>query len=72
MKLPIQTLARSLRKNGNKWNKMSEKFISKTCKSFQRRVATKIEKKKKKMTAVLSKFSVLCLPFSFVNFFKLK
>ena len=45
------------------WNKMSEEFILKACKSFWRRVDTIIEKK---MAAILSKFTVLCLSFYFV------
>ena len=53
-----------------KWNKMSEEFILKACKSFRRNVDTIIEKK---MEAILSKFTVLCLSSYFVDhFFKLK
>ena len=49
---------------------MSEEFIFKACKSFQRHVDSKIEKK---MVAILSKFTVLCLSSYFVvNFLKLK
>ena len=40
------------------WNKMSEEFILKACKSFRRRVDTII---KKKVVAILSKFIVMCL-----------
>ena len=38
------------------WNKIPEEFILKACKSFRRRIDTKIEKK---MTAILNKFTVL-------------
>ena len=48
------------------WNKMSEKFILKACKSFRRRVETIIEKK---MVAILSKFIVSCLTSYFVVYF---
>ena len=48
---------------------MSEEFILKTCKSFQRRVDIIIEKK----VAILSKFTVLSLSFYFVVYiFKLE
>ena len=47
------------------WNKMSEKFILKTCKSFRRHVDTII----KKMATILSKFTVLCLFSYFVVYF---
>ena len=51
------------------WNEMSEEFILKACKSFRRRVDTNIEKK---MVAILSKFTVLCLgSYLLVYFFKL-
>ena len=51
------------------WNKMSEEFILKACKSFRRHVDTIIEK----MTTILSKVTVLCLSSYFVvYFFKLK
>ena len=41
---------------------MSEEFILKTCKMFRGHVDTRIEKKKKKkIAAILNKFSVLCL-----------
>ena len=40
------------------WNKMSEEFILKTCKLFQKHVDSIIGKK---MVAILSKFTVLCL-----------
>ena len=43
------------------WNKMSEEFILKACRSFRRRVDTRIEKK---LVAILSKF--LCLSCYFV------
>ena len=46
---------------------MSEEFILKACKSFRRRVDTIIEKKK--MTPVLSKFTVLCPSYFVVYFF---
>ena len=48
-------------------NKISEEFILKACKSFRRRVDTMIEKKK--MVAILSKFTVLCLSSYFVVYF---
>ena len=44
------------------WNKMSEEFILKACKSFQRRVDTIIEQKK--MVTISS--------YSFVSFFRIK
>ena len=47
------------------WNKMSEEFILKDCKLFQRHVATIIEK----MAAILRKFTVLCLYSFFVVYF---
>ena len=51
------------------WNKISEEFILKACKSFWRGVDTIIEK----MAAILSKFTVLCLTSYFVvYFFKLE
>ena len=54
------------------WNKMSEEFILKGCKSFPRHVNTIIEKKKK-MAVILNKFTVLCLSSYFaVYFLKLK
>ena len=59
-----------------KWNKMSEEFILKACKSFRRCVDTIVErkkKKKKKKVAILGKFTVLCLSSNFVVYFlKLK
>ena len=65
MQLPIEILVRLrllLRRN--------EKFILKPCKSFRRRVYRMIEKK---MTTILSKFTVLCQYSYFVfYFFKLK
>ena len=45
------------------WNKMSEEFILKSCKLLRRRVDTIIEKK---MVAMLSKLTVLCLSSYFV------
>ena len=51
------------------WNKMSEEFILKAYKSFQKRVNTIIEKKKK-MVAILSKVTVLCLYSYFVVYFQ--
>ena len=48
-----------------KWNEMPKEFISKAYKSFRMRVDTIIEKKKK-MAAILSKFTVLCLSFYFI------
>ena len=47
---------------------MFEEFILKACKSFRKYVDTIIEKKKK-MTAILSKFTVLCLSSYFVVYF---
>ena len=47
------------------WNKMSEKFILKACKSFWRCADTMIEK----IVAIFSKFTVLCLFSYFVGFF---
>ena len=49
------------------WNNMSEEFILKACKSFQRCIDTIIEK----MVTILSKFTVFCLS-SFLLFKKLK
>ena len=49
-------------------DQMSEEFILKVCKLFQRCVDTI----KKKMVAILSKFTVLCLSSYFAYFFKLK
>ena len=46
------------------WNKTSE-FILKACRSFQRHVDTVI----KKMAAILSKFTILCLSSYFVYFY---
>ena len=52
------------------WNKMSEEFLLKACKSFRRRANIII---KKKAVAILSKFTLLCLPsYFFVYFSKLK
>ena len=45
------------------WNKMFEEFILKTCKSFRMCVDTIIEK----MAVILSKFTVLCPSFYFLN-----
>ena len=51
------------------WKKMYEKFILKPCKSFRRGIDTII----KKMVAILSKSTVLCLSSYFVVYsFKLK
>ena len=47
------------------WNKITEEFILKSCKSFQKRVDTIIQK----MVAILSIFTVLCLFSYFVVFF---
>ena len=45
------------------WNKISKEFILKACKSFRKCI--------KKMAAILSRFTVLCLSFYFaVNFEK--
>ena len=49
------------------WNKMSEEFILKASKSFRRHVD--IFEKKKKMVAILSKFTVLCLSSCFIVYF---
>ena len=51
--------------NEEKWNKMSQEFILKRCKSFRRRIGTIIEK----MTAILSKFTVLSPSSYFVVYF---
>ena len=59
MQFPIQILVEK------ELNKMSEEFILKACKSFQRCVDTIIEK----MLAILSKFTVLCLSSYFVVYF---
>ena len=57
--------------NEEEWNKMSEEFILKACKSLRSSVDTIIEKKK--MVAILNKFIVLCLSSYFaVYFFKIK
>ena len=50
------------------WNKMLEEFILKACKLFQERVDIIIAK----TTAILSKFTVLCLSSFVVNFLKIK
>ena len=47
------------------WNKMSEEFILKACKSFQRHIDRIIEK----IVAILIKFTVLCLSSYFVVYF---
>ena len=47
------------------WDKMSEEFILKACKSFRRHVDTIIEK----IAAILSKFTVLCIFSYFVVYF---
>ena len=60
MQLPIQIIATE-----EKWNKMSKEFISKACKSFQRCIDIKI----KKMSAILSKFTILYLSYYFVIYF---
>ena len=66
MQLPIASLKTAIEKE---WNEMSEEFISKVCKLFQRRVDMIIEK----MVAILNKFTVLCLSSYFVvYFFRLK
>ena len=49
-----------------KWNTMSGEFILKACKSFGWRVDAIIEKK---MAALLSKFTILCLSSYFVVYF---
>ena len=55
---------------GEEWNKMSEKFILKTSKSFHRHVERIIFKK---IAAILRKFTVLCLlSYFIVYFFNLK
>ena len=54
---------------GEELNRMSEEFILKSCKSFRRRVHAIIEKKK--MVAILSKFTVLCLSYFVVYFLEL-
>ena len=51
------------------WNKISEEFILKACKSFRKRVDTISENKKKKMVTMLSKFIVLCLSYFFLFFY---
>ena len=51
------------------WNKMSEEFILKACKLFQRCDDAIIEKK---MAAILSKFIVLCQSYFVFYFFKSK
>ena len=48
------------------WNRMSEEFILKACKSFRRCVDTITGEK---MAAILSKFTVLCLSSYFVVYF---
>ena len=48
------------------WNKISEEYILKASESFQGRVDIIIEKK---MVAILSKFTVLCLSSNFVVYF---
>ena len=48
------------------WIKMSEEFFLKKRKSFRRCFDTMI---KKKMVAILSKFTVLCLSYYFVAYF---
>ena len=50
------------------WNKMLEEFILKACKLFQERVDIIIAK----TTAILSKFTVLCLSSFVVYFLKIK
>ena len=52
-----------------KWNKMSEEFILRACKSFRNHIDT-IELKK--MVATLSKFTVLGLSSYFADFLKIK
>ena len=49
--------------------KMSEEFILKVCKLFWRRVDRLIEKK---MVAILSKFTVLCLLWELIKISKTK
>ena len=58
----VGLLKTAIEKDGNK---MSEKCILKAYKSFRRHVGTIIEK----ITAILSKFTVLCLSSYFVSFF---
>ena len=48
------------------WNKMSEEFVLKVCKSFRKRVDTIIEKK----VAILNTFTVVCLSSYFVVYFR--
>ena len=65
--LKNQTNATSLLNIGSleteeEWNKMSEEFILKACKSSRRRVNTIIEK----MAIILSKFTVLYLSYYFI------
>ena len=48
-----------------KWNKMSEEFILKACKSFRKSVNTINEK----LMAILSIFTILCLSSYFVVYF---
>ena len=62
----IRSLKTAIEEEGNK---MSEEFILNTCKSSQRCVDTIIGKK---MAAILSKFTVLCLSILFFYFLKLK
>ena len=50
------------------WNKMSEEFILKACKSFRWHADRIIEK----MVTILSKSTVLCLSSYFVYFLKLR
>ena len=50
------------------WNKMSEEFILKACKSFQRRVYTIIEKN----AAILGKNLQFCLVYLFILLFLFK
>ena len=47
----------------NEWNKISEEFILKACKSFQRHIDAIIEK----IVAILSKFTVFCCLFFIIN-----
>ena len=51
------------------WNKMSEEFMLKACKSARRYVDTIIEKK---MAAIMSKFTALCLSYFFYSFLEIK
>ena len=55
----------SLKSAIEKWNKMSEEFVLKVCKSFQRHVDTIIEK----IVAILSEFTVLWPSSYFVLYF---